>query len=134
MQYAVGIQNARLDAVEAWLGAGAILKLRTGAAPSGGVAAADSGTVVATLQLPSDWMQDAANGVKAKNGNWEDPVADADGTIGHYRFYKADGTTCGIQGPVSLNGAGGEFQVDNTTVKAGQDVLITAFTITSGNK
>ena len=61
LQYSVAVNNARLDAVETAIGASAVLKFRTGAPPST-CATADSGTVLATLNLPADWLA-AASGV-----------------------------------------------------------------------
>jgi hypothetical protein len=132
MQYSTVVRNAGLDARETAIGVSPILKLRTGAVPAS-PQAADSGTVVATIALPADWLLAAANGVKAKSGTWEDTAADAAGVIGHFRIYATDGVTCHIQGTVSLTGAGGDMTVDNTNVNAGQDVLINSFAITAGN-
>lgn len=101
LQYSVAVRNAKLDQVEVIIGASAILKIRTGAPPAT-CATADSGTVLATLNLPSDWMSAAAAGAKAKLGTWEDLSADAAGTAGHFRLYATDGTTCGAQGTVTV--------------------------------
>jgi hypothetical protein len=133
MQYSVPVQNARLDAVETTAGVGPVLELRTGNPPAS-AAAADSGTVVATMQLPNDWMNNAAGGTKTKSGTWEDIAADADGTIGHFRIKDSTKTTTHIQGTVSATGAGGDMTVDNPIVKAGQDILINTFSLTSGNR
>lgn len=132
MQYSTAVRNARLDVVEATIGTSAVLKIRTGSAPTN-CAAADSGTVLATANLPSDWMAAASGGVKTKNGTWEDTSADATGTAGHFRIYATDGTTCHIQGTVTLTAGGGDMTVDNTSFAAGQNFVVTAFTITAGN-
>lgn len=132
LQQSVLVRNARLDAIESAIGAGAVLKLRTGAVPAS-CAAADSGTVVATLNLPADWMAAAAGGTKAKAGTWEDTAADAAGTVAHFRIYAADGVTCHLQGTVSITGGGGDMTLDNTNVTAGQAITISAFSITAGN-
>jgi hypothetical protein len=55
LQLSVAVRNAMLDAIETAIGTSAVLKIRTGAAPAS-VATADSGTVLATLTLPSDWL------------------------------------------------------------------------------
>lgn len=112
LQYSVAVRNAKLDAVETAIGASPILKIRTGAPPAN-CAAADIGTVLATLTLPADWMAAAANGTKAKAGTWEDTSADAAGTAGHYRIYASDGITCHEQGTVTATGGGGDMTVDN---------------------
>lgn len=132
MQYSVAVRNARLDVVESTIGASPILRVRTGAAPAN-CAAADSGTVLATVALPADWMAAASNGTKSMQGTWEDTSADATGTAGHFRIYANDGTTCHVQGTVTLTGGGGDMTVDNTSFAAGQNFVVTSFTITAGN-
>lgn len=97
LQYSVAVRNAKLDAIETTIGTSAVLKIRTGAAPAD-CAAADSGTVLATLALPSDYFAAASGGAKAKSGTWEDTSADAAGTAAHFRLYASDGTTCHAQG------------------------------------
>ena len=132
LQYSVAVRNARLDVVESTIGASPILKMRSGAPPAT-CATADSGTVAATLTLPSDWMANAASGVKSKSGTWEDTSADATATVAHFRIYDSTGTTCHMQGTVTATGGGGDMEVDNTSFAAGQDFLITAFALTAGN-
>lgn len=132
VQFSVAVRNARLDAIETTIGVSAILKIRTGAAPAN-VAAADSGTVLATLNLPSDYMAAAASGAKAKSGTWEDTSADATGTAAHFRLYQSDGTTAHMQGTVTATGGGGDLQVDNVSFATGQPFTVTGFTLTDGN-
>ena len=132
LQYSVAVRNAQLDAVETTIGVSAILKIRTGAAPAT-CATADSGTVLATCNLPSDYMAAAASGAKAKAGTWEDTSADATGTAAHFTLYATDGTTCHAQGTVSATGGGGDMTVDNTSFAAAQQFTVTTFTITAGN-
>jgi hypothetical protein len=132
IQHSVAVRNAKLDAIETAIGVSAILKIRSGAAPAS-CATADSGTVLATLNLPSDWMSAASGGTKAKLGTWQDASADATGTAGHYRIYASDGTTCHEQGTVTATGGGGDLQLDNTSIATAQTVTITAYTLTEGN-
>lgn len=132
IQFSVAVRNAELDAIETTISTSAVLKIRTGAAPAD-VATADSGTVLATLNLPSDWLAAASSGAKAKSGTWEDTSADATGTAAHFRVYASDGTTKHIQGTVTATGGGGDMTLDNTSIASGQDVVITGFTLTAGN-
>lgn len=132
LQLSVAVRNARLDAIETAVGVSAVLKIRTGAAPAT-CATADSGTVLATLTLPSDWMAAASNGSKDKAGTWQDASADAAGTAGHFRLYASDGTTCHAQGTVTATGGGGDMTLDNTSIASAQSVTITAFTISDPN-
>jgi hypothetical protein len=132
VQLSTTVRNARLDAIETAIGTSAVLKIRTGAAPAN-CATADSGTVLATLSLPSDWMAAASSGSKAKSGTWEDLTADNTGTAAHWRLYASDGTTCHAQGTVTATGNGGDMTLDNTSISAGQAVTVTGFTLTDGN-
>lgn len=125
------VKNAMLDAIETAVGASAVLKIRTGAAP--GIGNADSGTVLATLSLPSDWMAAASGGSKAKSGTWEDASADASGTAAHFRIYASDGTTQHLEGTVTVTGGGGDMELDSVSITAGQSITITSFTLTAGN-
>lgn len=130
VQLSTAVRNARLDAIETTIGATAVLKVRTGAQPAD-VATADSGTVLATLTLPSDWAAAASGGTKAKSGTWSDASADALGTAGHFRLYASDGTTQHLQG--SCGQGSGDLSFDNTSIAAGQAVTINTFTLTDGN-
>jgi hypothetical protein len=132
LQFSTTVRNARLDAIETAIGASAVLKIRTGAAPAN-CGTADSGTVLATCGLPSDWMAAASGGSKAKSGTWEDASADGTGTAAHWRLYASDGTTCHAQGTVTATGSGGDMTVDNTGFAAGQQFTVTSFSITDGN-
>lgn len=132
MQKSTAVRNAQLDAIETTVGASAVLKLRSGAQPAN-CAAADSGTVVATLALPADWMSNASGGAKALLGTWADAAADnanAGGTM-HWRLYANDGATCHLQGTVTVTGGGGEIELQNLNISAGQAINITAFNITA---
>jgi hypothetical protein len=132
IQLSTTVRNARLDAIETAIGTSAVLKVRTGAAPAD-CGTADSGTVLATMSLQSDWMAAAASGAKAKSGTWEDTSADNPGTALHFRLYASDGTTCHLQGTVTATGGGGDLTLDNTSIAAGQKVTITGFTLTDSN-
>jgi len=125
------VKNARLDAIETAVGASAVLKIRTGSPP--GIGSADSGTVLATMNLPSDWMAAASGGTKGLAGTWEDAAADGDGTAGHFRIYANDGTTQHIEGTVTATSGGGDIELDNVVIATGQQVTITSFTLTDGN-
>jgi hypothetical protein len=132
IQFSVPVRNARLDAVETAIGATPIMRIRSGAAPAN-CAAADTGTVLATLALPADWMAAASGGTKARLGTWEDASADAAGVAAHFRIYDAAGTTCHWQGTVSGTGGGGDMEVSNVNFAAGQPFTVTSFTLTEAN-
>jgi hypothetical protein len=132
LKYSVAVRNAQLDQIEVVTGTAANLYIRTGAPPAD-CAAADSGTLLVTMALPSDWMAAAATGSKAKAGTWQDTSADGTGTAGHFRIKDTAGTTCHVQGDVTLGGGGGDMTLDNTSIVTGQSVTINTFTLTAGN-
>jgi hypothetical protein len=97
-QVSVAVQNASLDSGETTVGTAPVVQLRTGAPPAN-CAAADTGTLLCSMTLPSDWMSAAASGVKAKLGTWTGTGVAA-GTPGHYRFKDSGLTTTHRQGTI----------------------------------
>jgi hypothetical protein len=134
IQFNVATRNARLDAVESTNGTSCSLEIRSGAAPAN-CAAAGTGTVLATVNLPSNWMADASSGSKTFAGTWQDASADASGTAAHFRIYNSqatkDATTCFMQGTVGTSGA--DMIVNNTSFAITQQFTVTDFTLTDGN-
>ena len=130
-QFSVAARNAALDAIETTISTAPILRIRTGAAPAN-CAASRTGTVLATMTLPSDWLAAASSGAKALSGTWQDTSADATGTAGHFEIMDSGGTTCHMQGSVTATGGGGDMTLDNTSITAGQQVAVTSLTITAG--
>lgn len=106
IQFSVAVRNARLDAIETAIGVSPTLEIRTGAAPAN-AAAADTGTVLATMALPSDFLAAASAGAKAIAGTWQDTTADATGTAGHFRIKQGATThvqgSCGSSIPLTTN-------------------------------
>lgn len=134
IQLNVATRNARLDTIESTNGTSCALEIRSGAPPAD-CAAAGSGTVLATINLPTDWMAAAASGSKAKAGSWQDASADATGTAAHFRLYNSqatkDNTTCFMQGTVATSAA--DMIVDSTSFTAGQSFTINTFSLTDAN-
>lgn len=121
-------RNAMLDAYETAVGPSPILRIRSGAPPAN-TGAARTGTILATLNLPADWLANAANGIKAKSGTWQDLSADAAGTAGHYEIAASDGTTIHGQGTITATGGGGDMELNNTVLAAGQEFTVSAFSL-----
>lgn len=133
IQLSTTVRNARLDAIETAISTSPTLEIRTGAAPAD-CATADSGTVLATLTLPSDWMAAAGAstaGAKEIAGTWQDLSADATGTAAHFRIKQS--TTCHLQGTVTATGGGGDMEVSSTSFVTGQSFTVNTFTLTDGN-
>lgn len=132
LQESTTVRNAKLDAIETTVGTAPLLIFYTGTQPAN-CATADSGTVLATMTLPSDWMAAASGGSKALQGTWQDTSADNTGTMGYWRIKDSGGTTCHMQGSVTATGGGGQITVANTSIVSGQQFTITSFTLTDGN-
>jgi len=126
IQFSTTVANAMLDQIETTISTSPVLEIRTGSAPAD-CSQADTGTLLASLTLPSDWMAAASGGSKAKSGTWQDTSADNSGTAAHYRL-KASGGTVHSQGTVTATGGGGDLTLDNTNISAGQSVTITSWT------
>lgn len=129
VQFSVPLRNNRLDQIEVTTGTSAKLQLFTGTPPVN-CAAADSGTMIAEILLPFDWMNSAANGQKTLSGTWN-AAAVAAGVVGHFRLKTSDGTTCHMQGTAGM--AAADMILDNSTVTIGQTVNVTTFNLTDGN-
>jgi hypothetical protein len=129
IQLSTTVRNARLDTIESTIGTAAILKVWTGSMPAN-CATADSGTLLANMTLPSDWLAAASSGSKAKSGTWQDTSADNSGTPGYFRIYDSGGTTCHIQGTAGVSS--GDLSFD-ATVSSGGTVTVSTFTLTDAN-
>lgn len=99
MQLGVAARNAGLDAWETATGTAPKLRFISGAMPAD-CAAAQTGTLLAELTLPADWMAAAANGVKTLLGSWS-AAATAAGLSGYFRILNSGATVCHWQGLTS---------------------------------
>ncbi|MEN6302265.1 MAG: hypothetical protein ABFD96_06030 [Armatimonadia bacterium] len=132
LQYSTTLRNARLDQIETTVGTSPILEIRSGAQPAN-CAAADAGTLLASMTLPSDWMAAASGGTKGLLGTWQDASANAGGTAAHWRIKDSGGSTCHLQGNITITGGGGDMTLDSLSITAAQQVTVTGFTLTGGN-
>ena len=130
IQLSDSVRDAQNDAIETTISTTPTLSIWSGSAPAD-CATANSGTLLASMTLPSDWMAASSTGSKAKSGTWQDTSADATGTAAHFRIHQ--GTACHIQGTVTATSGGGDIELDNTSIASGQQVTISTFTITAGN-
>lgn len=126
VKFSEAVKNARANAIESAVGASPVMEIRSGAAPAD-VTTADSGDLLVSIQLPADWLTAAAAGVVNKNGAWS-AAASAAGTAGHFRIKQ--GATCHMQGSVTATGGGGDLQLVNASIAAGQNVSIDSASIT----
>lgn len=131
IQLSVAAHNARLDAIETTAGATAKIQIRSGTQPAN-CAAAASGTLLAELTLPSDYLANASSGSKAKSGTWSGTAAGT-GVAAHFRIVDNAGTTCHLQGSVTATSGGGDMELDNTSIASGQTVSVSTFVLTDAN-
>jgi hypothetical protein len=129
LQLSVAVRTARLDQIETTVGTAPSLIIYSGAQPAN-CAEADPAGVLCTIVLPSNWLADAAAGVKALAGSWQDN-ASAAGDAASWRIKQ--GATCHLQGNVTATGGGGDLELNNTSISIGQQVTVTGFTLTDGN-
>ena len=132
LQYSTTVRNARLDVVESTIGTLPLLRIYSGAKPAATTDAA-TGTLLAELELPSDWMAAASGGTKEKSGTWQDLLANASGTAGYFRVLESTGTTTHIQGEITDTAGAGPLKLSTTAITASEPVTIVTFTLTAGN-
>lgn len=130
-QLSVEARNATLQSFEDTIGENPILRIASGTPPLN-CAAASTGTVLANMVLPTDWLSDPSAGNINLSGSWQDLSADASGTAGYFRIFESTGTTCHMQGTITATGGGGDMQLDNTNIAVGQQITVTSFSITAG--
>lgn len=130
IQYSSTIYLGQLDLVESSAGASAKLYIYSGSAPAN-CAAADSGTLLATLTLPSDWMAAASGTSKVLAGSWTGTASAGSGaTPTHFRIKDNAGTTCHVQGTAGVGS--GDLSL-NGTITSGQTITISSFTLNAAN-
>ena len=130
LQYSSAIYLARLDQIEVSTGTAAKLNIYSGSAPAN-CAAADTGTLLATLSLPSDWMNAASGTTKTLLGSWTGTASGgAAATPTHFRLKDTANTTCHVQGTCGVGS--GDLSV-NGTITSGQTVTVSSFTVTAAN-
>ena len=130
IQFSTTSRTAQAQAHETTIGASPLLRLRTGAPPAT-CATARSGTILASMALPSDWAT-SASGALTKAGTWEDLTADASGAAGHYEIVDSGGTVCHEQGTVTASGGGGDMELAqaSTAIVSGQRVFVSTYSRT----
>lgn len=135
IQYSVSLRNAQLDQIETTTGASARLHLYSGTVPAN-CATAPTGTLLVNMALPADWMSAASAGSKARLGTWSGTGTAGAGSgtaAGYFRIVDSAGTTCHMQGTVTITGGGGDMTLDNPNIANGQAVTVNTFTVTAGN-
>lgn len=134
VQLGTTLRNNMIGQYETTLGTTPKLILRSGTQPAD-CAAVDSGTFLAILTLPADWMNAASAGSITKNGTWTG-TASAAGTVGHYRLKDSTATSTDNTGTTHEQGSvgqgTGDLSLDNVVVANGQTITVTTWTRTQG--
>ncbi len=89
---------------------------------------APSGTLLATINIPSTAFGAASSGVASKSGTWSATVANS-GTAGWFRMTSSD-TTEIMDGTVDVAGNSPDMVLDSTSLVASGTVTVSTFTIT----
>lgn len=131
LKFSVTVRNARGDAIDQSIGTSPIMRIYSGAIPAD-CSASETGSILATLTLPAQWLKVGANGQKTLNGGWSG-TATGSGTATHFRIYDSGLSTCHAQGSITLTDGDGDIEVETTLFQAGQPIVINSFTINEGN-
>jgi hypothetical protein len=100
----------------------------SGARP--GVDAAATGTVLATIALPVDFMTAPSGGASTLAATVSDTSADANGTLGYYRFVDGSGNVIKDGDCVTSGSAADTIVFSSLALTAGQQLNVTAFNFT----
>lgn len=133
LQFSTAIRNAMLNTMRDTTGTTPKLNVYSGSIPQD-TAAGATGTLLAQLNAydsNSAFLGSAANGSISK-GAWPYTQAIAQGTAGYFRITNSGGTTCHMQGTITLTGGGGDMTFDDITLEVGQPIVITGFTVNAG--
>ena len=128
------LRNARLDTIETVLGASPIMRIFAGTMPVNCAGSDGANTVLATVNLPADFMGPAASAQKSMLGTWTDISCDASGTISYWRIFDNGGINCDLQGSAGLAGSGADMITDAAAVTAGQYFTVVTFVLAEANQ
>lgn len=135
LQFGDTLRNNRLDTFETTILTAPKLGIMSGSMPAN-CAAADSGTLLCEMALPSDYMNAASGGTKTKLGTWSgtgDAGAGAGTNAGHFRIKNTAGSIVHCQGDITATGGGGAMTLDNINIASAQTVTVGSFVLTEGN-
>jgi hypothetical protein len=102
------------------------LRIYDGSQPANADTAVTTQTLLAELRWNATAFGAASNGVATANSLTADTSADATGTASWFRALKSDGTTAVFDGSVGT--ASADLILNSTSIVAGANVAITAFT------
>ena len=126
----VPLRNARLDAIETFVGSAPLLRIYDGTRPSTGGAVT---TLLAELACNADFSAAASSGTLTLNAISNDNAANATGTASWARLVKSDGTTHCMDFSVTATGGGGDITVATVSFVANAVITMTSAVFTEGN-
>jgi hypothetical protein len=136
LKYSRAVSNNRLNAIETQIGTDPFLKIYTGPIPANCNVAA-TGTLLANVALPSDWLAAASDTddavTKSKSGTWSDSSADGTGVAAYFRIYNNSQATAHIQGTANVTSFSPDMTLDSNNFTSGQTFTVNSFVITAGN-
>lgn len=131
LKYSTALKNAKLDAITTAVGASALLRIYDGAQPASPDTAIGAQVLLAELTCNAGaFAAAAAAGVLTANAIAADSSANNTGTASWFRLLTS-GAVAKIDGTVGT--AGTDCILDSVSITSGQQVSITALTITAGN-
>jgi hypothetical protein len=125
------IRNQMLAQYYSVLGNTPVVEIRTGIPPTS-CSAADTGTLLVSITLPTNWITVPTDGVITIQGVWIG-TATSDGNAGHYRI-KTTGGICHEQGTVYQGTGSGDMSLDNINISVNQLVQVVTWTRTQGGQ
>jgi len=131
LKFPAAFRTTRADTITTRAGNGALLRIYSGTRPAN-ADTAPSGTLLAELVCGTPFAPAASSGVLTANAITQDSSADATGTATWCRLTNSAGSTTVLDGDVTVTGGGGDLQLVNTSLTAGQPVQVTSFVITEG--
>lgn len=131
LKFSTALRNAMMDAITAFAGSGALIRLYTGAQPSNPQTAIGAQTLLGTLTCSSALAPAASGGVLTLNAVSSDTDADAGGTPTWFRMFKSDGTTVVMDGSVGTSDA--DLVLNTANIAQHSTLAISSATLTAPN-
>ena len=129
-QYGTTLRNNQVGQIQSTVSTSGTVVIYTGSEPAN-CAASPTGSVLATIVLPSTFLGTPSSGVVNLAGSWS-VAASGTGTAGYFRIL--DGSAvCHVQGSTGLFGSGADMILNSTSITATQTVSVTTFSVTAGN-
>lgn len=131
LKFPAALRTTRANTIATAAGNAGLLRIYSGSRPAN-ADTAPSGTLLAELVCGTPFAPAASSGVLTANAITQDSAADATGTATWCRLTNAGGGTTVLDGDVTVTGGGGDLQLVNTSLTAGQPVQVTSFVMTEG--